>query len=202
MPRPLSSPCLVLALALVVGSSTSTKAASTGTFFSTPALLKQTFATSARVGFVKVTPPATKTTTTTTTRTTTTNVFVATTGERVDGYAVVLDEQGQHEPITFFVAADAAGTVLRVEVMAYSESYGHEIRSPRYLQQYVGRHLPDGNLPARVDVAAISGATISSNSAGRAVARALALIRLAHAQSSSTTSSTSSSSPSSSSPRP
>jgi Na+-translocating ferredoxin:NAD+ oxidoreductase RnfG subunit len=201
---------MVTALVVAALATTTTHAASTGTFFSTASLLKETFATSARVGFVKVTPASTTTTTKpTTTKPTTTatpvNVFVATSGARVDGYAVVLDELGQHEPITFFVAADAAGNVTRVEVMAYRENYGHEIRSPRYLQQYKGRRLPDGAAPTRISVDAISGATISSNSAGRAVARALSLIALARAQPSpapSSSSPSSSSSPPSSSSRP
>ena len=173
LPSSQSTRVAALGVLLVIAlPATAATAASTGTFFSTSALLKETFATSERVGFVKVSPTATATPV---------NVFVATSAGRVDGYAVVLDEQGQHEPITFFVAADAAGVVTRVEVMAYRENYGHEIRAPRYLQQFIGRRLPEGPPPARVDVDAISGATISSRSAGRAVARALALVRLARA---------------------
>jgi electron transport complex protein RnfG len=111
-------------------------------------------------------------------------IYVGTSGTGgatvVDGYAVVVDEVGQHEPITFGVLTDKDGRVVRIEVMAYREAYGAEVRSQRFLRQYQGRTLTDLDQPSG-DVDAISGATISCNSTRRAVKRALQQIELLRA---------------------
>ncbi|HEY6477976.1 MAG TPA: FMN-binding protein, partial [Polyangia bacterium] len=46
-------------------------------------------------------------------------VFVATTHGRVDGYAVIDDEKGLHQPITFATKISPQGIVERVEIMVY-----------------------------------------------------------------------------------
>lgn len=144
-------------------------ASTTGTFYTTTAVLKEFFKTSDKVTFMQFEKlPSQKRADV---------VYVAASGDVVDGFAVVVEEIGQHEPITFGIATDAAGRVVRVEVMAYKEAYGGEIRSPRFLSQFVG-------LPAKPidDVDAISGATLSVKSSKRAVTRALGLIARARAQ--------------------
>jgi hypothetical protein len=103
------------------------------------------------------------------------NVFVARTGDRVDGYAVVDEERGQHLPITFAVKLSSQGVVERAEVLAYREAYGEEIREARFLQQFVGVGEGDLKRPLR-DVVAISGASISSRSMTIAIKRAVALV--------------------------
>jgi len=55
-------------------------------------------------------------------------VYVAQSGERIDGYALFDDELGQHEPISFATFFDAQGKVTRVEVVAYREAYGDGVR--------------------------------------------------------------------------
>jgi Na+-translocating ferredoxin:NAD+ oxidoreductase RnfG subunit len=144
-------------------------ASTTGTFYSTTAVLKDFFKASEKVNFIQFDKqPGQKKADV---------VYVAESRGVVDGFAVVVEEIGQHEPITFGIAADASGRIVRVEVMAYREAYGGEIRSPRFLSQFVG--APGKSLD---DVDAISGATLSVKSSKRAVARALELIGKARAQ--------------------
>jgi Na+-translocating ferredoxin:NAD+ oxidoreductase RnfG subunit len=102
-------------------------------------------------------------------------VFVATTGEHVDGYAIIDDEKGQHEQITFAVKLSPAGVVERHEVMVYRESYGEEITDPRFRKQFVGKTAKD---PVRAgqDIDVVTGATISSRSMTLGVRRALVLV--------------------------
>jgi Na+-translocating ferredoxin:NAD+ oxidoreductase RnfG subunit len=151
-------------------------------YFTTKSLLKTFFADSEKVTYVKLdTPthekelrralgylPKKKTYA----------VFVARTGDRVDGYAFIDDEMGQHEPITFGVRLTPDGVVDAMEVMVYREGYGDEVRERRFKRQFTGKTARDpialGN-----DVIAISGATISSKSMTVGVRRAVALVAIA-----------------------
>jgi H+/Na+-translocating ferredoxin:NAD+ oxidoreductase subunit G len=104
-------------------------------------------------------------------------VFIAKTGAHIDGYAVIDDQPGEHLPITFGVKLSPAGSVERMEVMVYREGYGSEIRETRFREQFVGKQAAD---PIRFgdDVAAISGATISSKAIAVGVRRAVALVSI------------------------
>ena len=102
-------------------------------------------------------------------------LFVAKTGERIDGYALFDEQVGQHEPISFATFFDAAGRVTRVEVVAYREPYGDGIRAERFRRQFLGRSVRS-RFRAGDDIDTISGATISSRSMCIAVERAAALI--------------------------
>lgn len=102
-------------------------------------------------------------------------IYVAKTGEQIDGYAIIDEEKGQHLPITFAVQFSRDGAVQRQEIMVYRERYGDEIRDPRFRQQFVGKHsrspLREGE-----EVIAVSGATISSRAMVIGVRRALVLL--------------------------
>lgn len=102
-------------------------------------------------------------------------LFRATTGSRVDGYAIFDAERGQHELIDIGTFFDPRGVITRVEILAYREPYGDGVRSARFLAQLAGR---DRRSRFRVDhdLDAISGATISSRSVARAVERAAVLM--------------------------
>lgn len=102
-------------------------------------------------------------------------VFVALTGDKIDGYAIVDDERGQHEPITFAVKLSPDGVVQRQEVMVYREKYGEEITDPRFKAQFAGKTSKDA-LRAGVDVDVVTGATISCRSMAIGVRRAIALV--------------------------
>jgi len=108
-------------------------------------------------------------------------VYVARSGEHVDGYALFDQERGQHELIDIATFFDAQGQVTDVEVMTYREAYGEAIRSTRFRQQFVGRDASSGFAAGR-DVDIISGATLSSGAMARAVARAALLVDVARHQ--------------------
>ena len=102
-------------------------------------------------------------------------IFVATTAGHVDGYALVDEENGQHQPITFATRLSARGVVERLEIMVYRESRGDEVRDARFRAQFVGKTAQD---PMRLnqDIDAVSGATISSGSMAAGVRRAAVLV--------------------------
>jgi hypothetical protein len=169
---------LALVVWLFVGLSLPARAA--GNFFTTPQILKEFFPKSQRVTYrkVKLGPaelaavqgrlgykPAKPEYV----------IFVATTGEQVDGYAVIDDELGQHEQITFAVKLSSAGVVERQEVMVYREAYGEEITDSRFRRQFQGKTAKDP-VRAGVDIDVVTGATISSRSMTIGVRRALVLV--------------------------
>lgn len=101
-------------------------------------------------------------------------LYIAKTGEHIDGYAFLDEENGQHLPISFAVKLSAAGVVERQEVMVYRERYGDEVRDPRFRQQFVGKTVADPLRPGE-EVVAVSGATISSRAMAIGVRRCLVL---------------------------
>lgn len=101
-------------------------------------------------------------------------LYIAKTGEHVDGYAILDEENGQHLPISFAVKLSPSGAVERQEVMVYRERYGDEVRDPRFRQQFVGKTAADPLRPGE-EVIAVSGATISSRAMALGVRRALVL---------------------------
>jgi len=94
-----------------------------------------------------------------------------------EGYAVILNEIGKHENITFIVGVSPKGKVTEVAVMEYRESRGGEVKEQRFLSQFKGKTSND---PIRVnqDIVNYTGATLSSNAIARGVRRALALTQL------------------------
>ncbi len=104
--------------------------------------------------------------------------FKATSGSRLLGYAIVVEEIGKHRPITFIVGVRPDDTVNDVAVMAYREAYGGEVKSKRFLAQYHGKAAADALQPF-ADIKNIAGATLSVEAAGRAVKKALGVARLA-----------------------
>jgi hypothetical protein len=102
-------------------------------------------------------------------------IFVATSHGKIDGYAVVDDEKGLHQPITFATRLSPRGMVERVEIMVYREPRGDEVRDTRFRKQFEGKTAQD---PLRLnhDIDAVSGATVSSASLAVGVHRAAVLV--------------------------
>ena len=102
-------------------------------------------------------------------------IFMALTQGKVDGYAVIDDELGLHQPITFATRLTSRGVVDRVEIMVYREPRGDEVRDPRFRKQFEGKTAAD---PLRIDrdIDAVSGATVSSASLATGVRRAAILV--------------------------
>ena len=94
-------------------------------------------------------------------------------GEAVLGRVLVDSVVGKFEQIDYAVALDAGGKVLAVEILAYREGHGGEVRLPAWRNQFVGKTAAD---PVRVgaDIANISGATLSCTHVTEGVHRLVA----------------------------
>lgn len=94
---------------------------------------------------------------------------------KVLGWAVVLDEKGKIQPITFLVGIGTKGKVLEVYVLEFRDLFGSEIKRRSFLRQFHGKSLKDHIAVGR-DIDAVTTATISSQSASSAVRKALKLV--------------------------
>jgi Na+-translocating ferredoxin:NAD+ oxidoreductase RnfG subunit len=81
---------------------------------------------------------------------------------------------GKQEYISYALALDADGRVLRLDVLEYRETHGWEIRNERWRAQFVGKSAADAVEVSR-DIANISGATLSCRHVTDGVRRLLAL---------------------------
>ena len=77
------------------------------------------------------------------------------------GWFIVDRVLGKHEMITYAVGLSPDGTVKRVEILEYRETYGGEVRNPNWRQQFVGKRS-GSQLQLGKDIRNISGATLSS----------------------------------------
>ena len=91
------------------------------------------------------------------------------------GWAVVLDELGLKEPITFLVGIDTQGKVLDVYVLEYLEPHGFNIREKSFMKQFQGKSIASP-LTIGQDIDGVTHATISSKAAVVAVRKALQVI--------------------------
>jgi electron transport complex protein RnfG len=91
------------------------------------------------------------------------------------GYAVVAEEVGKHEPITFMLKAMPDLRVEWVEVMTYREPHGSEVRKRGFLRQFEGRGAGDRLRPGR-EIENITGATLSVKAMAAGVARVLCIL--------------------------
>lgn len=170
--------CTALLALAVLG--VATPAAAAETFFTREQLLASFFPTSERVTFRKVKPSpaqqeALRAKLGTSPRRAEWVIFVAMTGGAIDGYAVIDEEPGQHEPITFGVKLSPAGVVERQEIMVYREKYGAEVADPRFEAQFVGKGAKDA-LRLGVEVDVVTGATISCRAMTNGVRRVIAVV--------------------------
>jgi electron transport complex protein RnfG len=98
------------------------------------------------------------------------SVYFGLIGDKPTGFAIHDDEIGLHEPISFGVRFGLGGGVERVEIMAYREPYGDEVRQERFRRQFVGKTAADP-ITAGKDIDIVSGATYSSKSVALGVKR-------------------------------
>jgi hypothetical protein len=80
--------------------------------------------------------------------------------DRLLGRVVVDAVVGKFEQIDYAVALSPDAHVLAVEILAYRESHGGEVRLPAWRNQFVGKG-PSDPIKLGADVANISGATLS-----------------------------------------
>jgi Na+-translocating ferredoxin:NAD+ oxidoreductase RnfG subunit len=76
------------------------------------------------------------------------------------GYVLVDEVIGREEFITYAVGIDTHGRLSTVEVLAYRESHGGEIRNAAWRQQFSGRQSL-AQLRMQTDIKNIAGATLS-----------------------------------------
>jgi Na+-translocating ferredoxin:NAD+ oxidoreductase RnfG subunit len=93
------------------------------------------------------------------------------------GRALVMNEVGKSEAITFMVGIGQDGKISDVVVMEFRESRGWEVKEKRFTSQFKGKKAKD---PIRVnqDIMNYTGATLSSEAMARGVKRALLLNEL------------------------
>jgi Na+-translocating ferredoxin:NAD+ oxidoreductase RnfG subunit len=84
---------------------------------------------------------------------------------------------GKHEIIDYAVAISPEGKVLQVEILEYRESYGGEVRSPKWREQFVGK-TRGSKLRLNEDIYNISGATMSCRHVTDGIKRVVATFDL------------------------
>ena len=100
-------------------------------------------------------------------------VYEALNGATRLGWFLVDEVYGKHEFITYSVALDPTGSVSRIEILDYRETYGGEIRDDKWRAQFYGKHH-GAALKLDQDIANISGATLSCRHVTDGVKRLLA----------------------------
>jgi len=98
-------------------------------------------------------------------------------GERAGaplGWFILDEVVGKHEFITYAIGLDPDGSVRGIEILDYRESYGGQIRDPRWRQQFAGKKN-GAALKLDADIRNISGATLSCRNVADGVKRLLAL---------------------------
>src|SRR3984893_887436 len=81
-------------------------------------------------------------------------------GGELAGYVFVDEVIGREDFITYAAGIGAAGHLGALEVLAYRESHGGEIRSDAWRRQFAGRQGL-GQLHVQTDIKNIAGATLS-----------------------------------------
>jgi len=104
-------------------------------------------------------------------------VWEARAGDRRLGWLLVDRVIGKHEFITYAVALNPDGSIRRVEILEYRETYGGEVRNPKWLAQFVGKR-PGEQLRLDKEIRNISGATLSSRHVTDGIRRLLATYAL------------------------
>ncbi|MEO8923304.1 MAG: FMN-binding protein [Caldimonas sp.] len=87
-------------------------------------------------------------------------VVTATAGDRLLGYVVTDSVIGKFDLIDYAVALAPDGTIRDVEILAYREAHGGEVRTAAWRRQFVGK-TASAPLAIGDDIANISGATLS-----------------------------------------
>ncbi|MGE5621775.1 MAG: FMN-binding protein [Bacillota bacterium] len=87
-------------------------------------------------------------------------VFAAYRGDALLGHMVLDDVIGKFELISYAVGINPDASIKQVEILAYRESHGFEIKSAAWRRQFVGKTVQSG-LAVGEGIANISGATLS-----------------------------------------
>ena len=102
------------------------------------------------------------------------HIWSATRGGVLLGHVFVDEVIGRQNLITYAVGIDADGALCNLEILAYRESHGGEIRNAAWRAQFTHRSELE-QLRFRTDIKNISGATLSSEHVTQGVRWLLAL---------------------------
>ena len=87
-------------------------------------------------------------------------IWSAKRGDTILGYVFVDEVIGRSDLITYATGIDADGTLRTIEILAYRESHGAEIRNAAWRRQFANK-TSLAQLQFRTDIKNISGATLS-----------------------------------------
>lgn len=97
-------------------------------------------------------------------------------GEAPGGWVLLDRTLGKYELIDFAAGFAPDGTITGMEILAYRESHGAEIRQPAWRRQFNGRRGPE-HIRFEDDIRNISGATLSSQHVTEAMQRLAAIVQ-------------------------
>jgi len=103
-------------------------------------------------------------------------------GDALLGYVVLDDVVGKFELISYAVGVNPDASVRSVEILAYRESHGSEIRLPAWRRQFTGKSAKSGDLRIGGGIQNISGATLSCTHVTDGVRRIAAVAQVALAR--------------------
>ncbi len=91
----------------------------------------------------------------------------------------IVDEVvGKHEMITYAIGLHADGSVKKIEILEYRESYGYEVADATWREQFAGKTV-DSPVKLNNDIKNISGATLSAKHLTDGIKRVLVMYQLA-----------------------
>ncbi len=109
------------------------------------------------------------------------NLFKIETEESFLGYAYISKAFGKVDYFDYLVLLDKDLVILKTKILVYREDYGGEIGSKRWLKQFIGKTQND-ELRYGVNIAAISGATISVKVMTKAMNDLLKALKILHSK--------------------
>ncbi|MDP6686034.1 MAG: FMN-binding protein [Candidatus Omnitrophota bacterium] len=100
--------------------------------------------------------------------------YTGKTNGKVDSSCLIISETGKHGPVTFIIAITQEGKIRDIGLLEHREVKGGNIGSRRFLKQFVGKTSRDP-IKLKKDIDAVTGATVSSKAATKAVKKALVI---------------------------
>ena len=107
-------------------------------------------------------------------------VFSAWKNDQLIGYVVIDDVIGKFELISYAVGILPDASIRQIEILAYRESHGFEIRNANWRRQFTGKSAQAaGAISVGAGIANISGATLSCTHVTDGVRRIAAIAQVA-----------------------
>lgn len=101
-------------------------------------------------------------------------IYRGETAGSTDGYAMILNELGKDQFITFIVGVSNQFKIQKIALMVFRETRGWEVKDARFTNQFVNKTTKD-RLLVGADIVGITGATLSVRAFCRGSKKALLL---------------------------